>query len=525
MLHSANWSCSRCPAPWRCRDAVSELSASDNCCLMLHSANWSCSRCPAPWRCRDAVSELSASDNCCLMLHSANWSCSRCPAPWRCRDAVSELSASDNCCLMLHSASWRRESSASKNSSMTFALRSICVKSWSLTCRSPTPCWKGKVGLAFGFCFLSFYLFTLCVCVVVVVPVAFFWGEGGGMRAHTQACMCIQYIIYTCCLYTFPHAHNHTLMHTLAPSLPVAVCLFPHSLSSPLSLQVSPSLWVSLSLSLWVSLPLSFLPPPPQSSLFLSEFHSLSLWVSLFSLSFSLSFSPSFLPPPPLPCVSLSLSLWISLSLSESLTAPSLFKPRVVLTFSCCYDGFYHQTVPSGSCSSRYSAWGRCKTDWMNLAPCRTQNWSWNVMLRGQYGNGDCAMEIEHYHCFCRNKHVFITTNVFVTTKQIFCRDKSMLVAKKTLLRQNFMFVMTKYFYDKTCSDNIYTVREQFLGLGKVSLSWPKFCCGKIMEWTKLWQKYVCCNKGFVMTIILMSQQKTCFVMTEIYACDSFCQW
>ena len=90
------------------------------------------------------------------------------------------------------------------------------------------------------------------------------------------------------------------------------------------------------------------------------------------------------------------------------------------------------------------------------------------------------VMEIEHYHCFCRDKHVFChnkcvchnKTNILSRQKYA-CRDKTFVATKFN------KFATTKYFYDKTCRDSIYTVRvaEQFFGLGKVSL----FCCGKIM--------------------------------------------
>ena len=248
---------------------------------------------------------------------------------------------------------------------------------------------------------LSLLLSLHFVCVLLLLFLLLFgsflclfggrgWGVGACMHILKHACAFSAHMRG----HMLPHAH--TLMHTPGPSLPIAVCLF----FSPLSL----------------------FPPFSQS---------FSLWVSLLSLSLPLPYLP---PPPPPPPVSPSFSLNVILSLWVSLGPLSLFKPRVVLTFSCCYDGFYHQTVPSGTCSSRYSAWGRCKTDWMNLAPCRTQNWSWNVMLRGQYGNGDRALSL-----FLSRQTCFVTTNVFVTTKQIFCHDKSMLAATKPLLWQNLI--------------------------------------------------------------------------------------
>ena len=94
-------------------------------------------------------------------------------------------------------------------------------------------------------------------------------------------------------------------------------------------------------------------------------------------------------------------------------------------------------------------------------------------MLRGQYANGDCAVEVEHYRCFCRDRHTF-------RHNKRLCRNKTNILSRqkyacrnKTFVATKFnMFVTTKYFYDKPCSDSIYTVcvTEQFLGLGKVSL-------------------------------------------------------
>ena len=148
------------------------------------------------------------------------------------------------------------------------------MKNWSLTCRSPTPCWKGKVGVAFGFCFLGFYLCTLCVCVVVVVvvPVAFlclFGGRGWGVGA------CMHVLEHACAFsahmpgHMLPHAH--TLMRTPGPSLPIAVCLFfffpTLSLFSPFSQSLSPSEFPSsLFLSLFLTSPLPPPPPPPPVS-------------------------------------------------------------------------------------------------------------------------------------------------------------------------------------------------------------------------------------------------------------------
>ena len=79
-----------------------------------------------------------------------------------------------------------------------------------------------------------------------------------------------------------------------------------------------------------------------------------------------------------------------------------------------------------------------------------------------------------HKYHFCHNKS-FVLTNTFVVTKHVFCCNKSMLVV----------------------------------------LSWQKLCL--------LWQNYVCRDKHVfimrifvVVTSILLSQQKTCFVVTNM---------
>ena len=66
---------------------------------------------------------------------------------------------------------------------------------------------------------------------------------------------------------------------------------------------------------------------------------------------------------------------------------------------------------------------------------------------------------------------------VFVATKHVFCRDKSMLAATKVLSGQI-----------RVCPDKTRLLSRQ---------------------------KYVCRYKHFVATSILLSQQKTCFVETN----------
>ena len=58
-----------------------------------------------------------------------------------------------------------------------------------------------------------------------------------------------------------------------------------------------------------------------------------------------------------------------------------------------------------------------------------------------------------HKYRFCRNKHVFIATNMFVVTKRVFCHNKNMLVT-------------TNICHDKRFVAHIILLQERF-GRGK----------------------------------------------------------
>ena len=82
---------------------------------------------------------------------------------------------------------------------------------------------------------------------------------------------------------------------------------------------------------------------------------------------------------------------------------------------------------------------------------------------------------------FCHNRHVF------VSTKHIFCCDKSMLVTTKPLSRQSY------FCCNKTCHDKY--------------LSWQTFSHNKLT---------------FVMTSTCLSQQNMCFVVTKVNVATNF---
>ena len=92
--------------------------------------------------------------------------------------------------------------------------------------------------------------------------------------------------------------------------------------------------------------------------------------------------------------------------------------------------------------------------------------------------------------------NVSVMTNVFATTKYIFCRDKSMFVATKLLSPQKD-FVANK----TSVTTNICHNKHDFVVTKDV------FCCDKhVSVVTKVclsWQNCVCCDK-------YLSQQKLC---------------
>ena len=100
------------------------------------------------------------------------------------------------------------------------------------------------------------------------------------------------------------------------------------------------------------------------------------------------------------------------------------------------------------------------ETETLNVSETKTKTTTYTPLILKSITGGSC-----HKHHFCHDKHVF------VVTKHVFCHDKSMLAATKLLSQQNYI-----------CCDH--------------------FCC--------------CCDKNFVMTSILLSWQKTCFVVTKV---------
>ena len=112
-------------------------------------------------------------------------------------------------------------------------------------------------------------------------------------------------------------------------------------------------------------------------------------------------------------------------------------------------------------------------------------------------------------YCFCRDKHVF------GTTVHIFCRDKSMLLMTKVLLRQIFVATNTILSRQNLCRNKHVFVATKHI-----------FCHDKntIVAINVLSrQTRVCRDKSFVATIILLSRQKTCFVMTNTFVASAKC--
>ena len=122
----------------------------------------------------------------------------------------------------------------------------------------------------------------------------------------------------------------------------------------------------------------------------------------------------------------------------------------------------------------------------------------WNHNL-----NYDCITRRSCYkYQFCCDKYVFVTTNtwhVFVTTKYIFCRDKSMLVVTKLWLSQQNILVIFWSYMSRQNTSFVETKLSCIISVATKLLSWQN-----------------CHHKRFVMTSILLSQQKTCFVTTKI---------
>ena len=105
------------------------------------------------------------------------------------------------------------------------------------------------------------------------------------------------------------------------------------------------------------------------------------------------------------------------------------------------------------------------------------------------------------------------TSVIFVTTKRLFCHDKSVLVLTKVLAWM-FLFVATKL------------LSQQIFAATNIILSWF-FVCGHdkhtfvMTKHLLSWQKYACHDKSFVMTNMCLSWQKVYhdyhnFVVTNI---------
>ena len=131
-----------------------------------------------------------------------------------------------------------------------------------------------------------------------------------------------------------------------------------------------------------------------------------------------------------------------------------------------------------------------------------------------------------HQYNFSHNKHVFVVTKtrLFVASKTFavvtnICRKKHVFVMTKLLSRQAY-FCRNKIhilsWWTCVCCDNSKLVvhNKTFVPI-KLCLLQRIFVVTKLL----LRQKYVGRNKCFVMTTTLLSQQKTGFVVTNVYTC------
>ena len=128
------------------------------------------------------------------------------------------------------------------------------------------------------------------------------------------------------------------------------------------------------------------------------------------------------------------------------------------------------------------------------------------------------------------------TSVIFVVTKHVFCRNKSMLAVTKLLSRQNYV-CHSKIFFAQTCvcHDKSFVATGILLSWQKNVLSWETcICCDKSKLVTTnvlSQQNYVCHAKRHVSSwhnkfmfdapnvshiSILLLWQKTCFVMTKM---------
>ena len=103
----------------------------------------------------------------------------------------------------------------------------------------------------------------------------------------------------------------------------------------------------------------------------------------------------------------------------------------------------------------------------------------------------------------------------FVTTKPVFCHDKSMLVVTKPL--------------SQVCRDKSYVTRSILLSrhvfaATKVCLSWQNYVCrnNKIIL---LWQKFCRDKHTFVMSKDTFCHDKHEFVVTKLLLWQKWCLW
>ena len=116
------------------------------------------------------------------------------------------------------------------------------------------------------------------------------------------------------------------------------------------------------------------------------------------------------------------------------------------------------------------------------------------------------------------------TSIIFVATKNVFCRDKSMLAATKLLSRQNtfvasntclsrsFVATSVLLLQQKACfvATNTFLSRQK---KKKKALSRQIFLATNLILFVA---RNICRNKSFVSTSIHLSRQKTCFVATKL---------
>ena len=104
----------------------------------------------------------------------------------------------------------------------------------------------------------------------------------------------------------------------------------------------------------------------------------------------------------------------------------------------------------------------------------------------------------------------FVVTNICCNKTHLLlwqtcvCHDKTSLLSQQKYACHDKTFVLT-YFWQIFVATNII--------LSNTCLSWQIFLTTNIL----LGQKYICHDKCFVMATTLLLQQKTCFVMTNMF--------